>query len=183
MRSHSKLFNELSNMLVGLPLNLMCNICEMGTFDFGRNNRVITKSGFIFTSDLALHVQCPWQITVGGEVFLGSGDSRRKNWRDGRAVLAKTSSGEDVEQDLQWFKRESYHSSLEPKFVVVKVEMATVGCLRVTFSRNACLTVLSDCSAGYDEVEMWRLFETAGQGRHLVYTSNGFARKTKRDPE
>ena len=67
-------FQRALDALAGLPVTCVCHCANLVMFDFGRDNKIVTRSGWEYFSDYALHVQCGWQLSRGDRVVAGAYD-------------------------------------------------------------------------------------------------------------
>jgi hypothetical protein len=134
-------------------------------FDFGKVNKVVARhTGFAFYSDFALHVQCPWRLTWGSRILVGSDDYVVKC-----SVEGGSESGEPERLLTKRFR--DMHKSLVGKLKVEKARLGDVGRLTIDFSGDCRLEVLPARSD--PKAEFWRVICKLGTETHLVMESGG----------
>jgi hypothetical protein len=63
------------SVLVGLPLWALGRAADLAWFEFGDRRTVLSHLGKEkLVGDYALHIQCPWRMTLGHEIITGRGD-------------------------------------------------------------------------------------------------------------
>jgi hypothetical protein len=136
-------------------------------FDFGRTNKVVTREGFEYFSDVALHIQCGWQIASDSSVLVASGDSLfRVTDEPGHVVL-------DDDATLLTHRFRQINKGPPSNLVVAGARIHSYQRLEVAFQNGYVLDVLPLTSTTKEDVEFWRLIETAGDGLHIVAQADG----------
>lgn len=158
--------NEVFLPLVGLPLSAAARAADMEMFSFGRLRRV--KSAYTnrvgVRGECALHVQCPWQLTVGGSVLVSDRSLKselERHTRRGLPENALTPSEMALEEYLR--------STPELMRRVIDVSPYPEGSLRIVLEGRSKLEIMPKPSHGDERTESWRFFRTDGDSGHFVF--------------
>jgi hypothetical protein len=161
---------EIENALAplrGLKVWGPARAVNMLSLQFGESRaRISPISGPREVGEYALHVQCPWRVTKGARLVVGSGDLLtpadpkvdRETW-DWDVVGATWWD----EQIREFFEKNSI--SLEVEAVIVDA----FGGFRLICSGDVTFEVFPTASAApHDVSEYWRLFRPGGSIKHFV---------------
>ncbi len=112
-------------------------------------------------AETRLHAQCPFRVTRGDKILLGSEDLRFPATRDADAVTA-------FRDRTTMFERKARRLSERFEAVEYRVESAELGPagrFSLRLGDDVTIEVLPACAG---PVEQWRLFDR-GTDRHFVY--------------
>jgi hypothetical protein len=159
-------FEETLSRLIGLPMWGSARAVDMEMFAFGERRTVADRRGPKQVGEYALHIQCAWHIARGGRVIVGSNDLRRP--ADPR------SDPDDFDPDVPGSTRRDrllleLFADVEPR--VRSVELRGCGELDIEFEEGLRLALFPERSGEHEEC--WRLFGTATDDPHYVFTTTG----------
>lgn len=136
--------------------------------EFGPQKRFKNHRGeWVTGGRFALHVSCPWRISIRREMLVGAEDvylppsdmrktPRGWQWETGRTRF--------TEQVLRWLPARS-----EPIAVVQSIRADRFGGFHLSMSGSVGLDVFPCCTADYDLLsEEWRFFVARSRKRHFV---------------
>lgn len=158
---------ELIRSMIGLGLSGIGRALNMGVFSFGADVAwVESDTGASRTgSEYAIHVQCPFRLTRGGRILVGSNDvlPSREVMTDpiGRDSEMESVTAFDVVADR------IVKATQSSPLVVRDVRITKSGDLRVELSDRVAIEAFP---ASGSPSEAWRLFRRGGE--HLVFPSD-----------
>jgi hypothetical protein len=143
---------------------------DMACFDFGSRRLVKGKSNGkeVQVGDYALHVQCPWRITLEDKIIVGRGDM----FGD---ILLKQNNTPAC--DVDWNKGNTFDGIVKEfllnesrQLMVQIVSVGHAGSLTILLEGNYRLEIFPYDSS---EDEHWRFFKPHAGEPHLVFTGEG----------
>jgi hypothetical protein len=158
--------NDIQNavgLLVGMPLWSLGRAADLAWFEFGSRRTVEGwKAKNKEVGDHALHVQCPWRITLGNSIVVGRGD----------IFCMPEESNEPTPSDFDWQKGNRFDRiALElfqnetRQFMVQAVEAGEAGSLAISFENGYKLEIFPHDS---ESAEHWRFFRPYTEETHFV---------------
>jgi hypothetical protein len=151
--------------LVGLPLWAVGRAADLAWFEFGDRRTVLGKEQLV--GDYALHIQCPWRMTLGDKIITGRGD----------IFCTPEESEEPNPTDFDWQTGNRFdrivavlfdHESRQ--FTVQGVQAGDAGSLVLELEDGYKLEVFPHDSEGG---EHWRFFKPYSTDPHFVYSGTG----------
>lgn len=152
----SELVNDSVQSLVGLPFSGVGRSLDMGILWFGE----IVEWNFDARpgknlSEFALHVQCPFRVSGGRRVLVGSEDigvARESEPGDGKTLF-----------DVNAVRLDAILTERRP--VVLEASVSEFGDIRLEVESSIVISVFPVTAR---KVESWRIFRRGGT--HLVYS-------------
>jgi hypothetical protein len=149
--------------LIGKVLWTCQRAAEMATFQFGQRTKRLGLNGKEKeVGELALHIQCPWRITSGNEIFVGSRD----------VYYPVDSDGRQASDDFDWDRSPNRRGELLNRlfngnrlFIVHSTELGPGGSLRIEFENGFLLEAFPDNSLS---LEHWRFFSPGDDRSHFI---------------
>ena len=153
--------------LVGMPLWSLGRAADLAWFQFGSRRSVKDWKEKEKVGDYALHVQCPWRITLGESVVIGRGD-----------IFCRPEEREEpTPADFDWQKSNRFDRIVRQlfekeslQFMVQAVQAGNAGNLYIELEDGYQLERFPhDSESG----EHWRFFKPYIEGSHFVVTGKG----------
>jgi hypothetical protein len=162
-------------VLVGMPLWGSHRAADLQVFKFGEQIPSMTRATKqrpakpVVIGEYTLHLQCPWHISQGATIVVGSGDLYYAAGDD------PYKDHEDFDWDEQPSRRDERIAALVAAWandppVVESVESDMVGSLHISLTQQYVLDVFPSDSL---EGEHWRLLPNSPKRDHFVVTGRG----------
>ncbi len=149
--------------LVGLELTRSTRAANMECLKFGQEVVADKVDGHVNIGQFGIHLQCPWRITTGQKILIGSND-----------VYEQADQNAQYDPDFVWDRpnvnlRDKKMSDIiqSKKLTVRKVIADDVGGFEIVFSDDIKLTTFPSVSLAD---EYWRLLDNrpASKGHFVV---------------
>jgi len=156
-----KELKESLQVLVGLKLSRATRAINMQCFQFGRLQPI--RKGFI--GEFSLHIQCPWRLTNGHEIIVGSEDLYEQPFE-------KAEYNPEFEWDAPManLRDVKLHNFMESnQLTVLALTPDNYGGLDINFNEEINLTLFPTITGKNEFLEYWRLLNNkSGNGGSLV---------------
>lgn len=157
--------------VVGQPLTYLGHLAATGDLGFGERVTILDEAGRTRTvSRVAVHVQCPWRVTAGERVLIGSADIFAP------AAESTAEAAPTIAEEFDWEKHrtrfdERASALLEgPALVVRSAALGSAGRLLISFSAGEVFEAFPDGSL---DREAWRIFRMDRALPHFVVSAKG----------
>lgn len=153
------------SVLIGESLWASGRAADLQWFQFGKRRKVKTvRGGEKQVGEYALHIQCPWRITHGDHIVVGSGDLYYP-------ALEIDGPQENFVWDVQGANRRDKRitelfQGENRQFLVKDIQADQAGRFVVVLDDDHALEVFPDDSL-IDE--HWRIFKPSEETPHFVY--------------
>lgn len=160
---------KVLRQVIGFSITRTTRASAMECLKFGQQI-VVDRQGAIYNiGEFTLHLQCPWRITNGSAILLGSSD-----------VYEPADKTVDFNEDFNWEKaganmRDAKLQILLSKPLVVEaVEVDTFGGFSLLFKNGMMLSAFPASSSKDEYNEHWRLLDNRPETKqHFVVSNQG----------
>lgn len=157
------------SVLVGSPWWAIGRAADLARFAFG-NRRTVKGSNGVEkeVGDYALHVQCPWRMTLKDEIITGRGD----------IFCTPEESAEPIPPDFDWQEGNRFDRIVEQvvakslPLTVRRVEAANAGSFTILLEHGYELEIFPYDS---ETEEHWRFFKPSTEEPHFVVSGKGLS--------
>jgi hypothetical protein len=152
--------------LIGLVLTSTTRAANMECLKFGQELVTDKVDGLINIGQFGIHLQCPWRITKGPEILIGSND-----------VFEQSDQKAKYDPDFDWdrpganLRDKKLDDLVKSKLTVEKVSTDDFGGFEISFCDNIKLTTFATTSL---QQEYWRLLDNRPTSKkHFVVGGEG----------
>ena len=157
--------------LHGLRMWGPARAADMLTLQFGETRtRLSPVSGRRDVGEYALHIQCPWRLTEGTRLVVGSGDLHTPANPD----ADRETWNWDVVGATWWDRRiEAFFAERSESLEVQDIIVDSFGGFRLLCSGVTLEVFPSASAAPHDVFELWRLLQPSASTEHFVVRTIG----------
>jgi len=166
-----KIIIKQLKQLVGFEFTRTTRTANMECLKFGTLLKIDRKGIERQIGEFGIHLQCPWRITQGNILLIGSDD-----------IYEQPDESAEYDENFDWdvqggnlrdVKLDSFLKS--GKYVVSSVSADDFGGFELVFNDNVKLSVFPTLSSKSAYSEYWRLLDNRDEKKnHFVVSSSGF---------